>query len=74
MNQFSAEIINGRKDESGDYSTLMVDNYHSIFKRFLYKHSGYKLKNLQHYINFFVYRQNYMAYHNIKKYGDKNSS
>lgn len=71
MNQFSAEIINGRKDESGDYSTLMVDNYHSIFKRFLYKHSGYKLKNLQHYINFFVYRQNYMAYHNIKNMATK---
>ncbi|WP_035375724.1 hypothetical protein, partial [Haploplasma axanthum] len=46
--------------------TIMVDNYHSILKRFLYKHSGYKLKNLQHYLNFFVYRQNYLAYHNIK--------
>lgn len=71
MKQFNAEIINGRKDESGDYSTLMVDNYHSILKRFLYKHSGYKLKNLQHYLNFFVYRQNYLAYHNIKSMSEK---
>ena len=66
MNQFEVENINGRKDETGEYSTIMVDNYHSILKRFLYKHSGYKLKNLQHYLNFFVYRQNYLAYHNIK--------
>lgn len=57
MNQFERENINGRKDETGEYSTIMVDNYHSILKRFLYKHSGYKLKNLQHYLNFFVYRQ-----------------
>lgn len=71
MNRFDAEIINGRKDKSGDYSTLMVDNYHSILKRFLYKHAGYKLKNLQHYLNFFVYRQNYMAYHNIKSMATK---
>lgn len=71
MNQFEVEKINARKDESGEYSTIMVDNYHSILKRFLYKHSGYKLKNLQHYLNFFVYRQNYLAYHNIKNMSEK---
>jgi transposase-like protein len=71
MNQFNVEKINGKKDESGKYSIIMVDNYHSILKRFLYKHSGYKLKNIQHYLNFFTYRQNYLAYHNIKNMSAK---
>jgi len=71
MNQFNVEKVNARKDDSEEYSTIVVDNYHRILKRFLFKHSGYKLKNLQHYLNFFVYRQNYLAYHNIKNMKQK---
>jgi len=66
MNQFPCEKINARKDVSMKYSTDMVDSYHSNIKRYLFKHAGFKLKNIQHYLNFFVYRQNYLASHNIK--------
>ena len=61
MKQFNVPIINGKKDSSGIYSIISVDNFHNTLKRFLFKHSGYKLKNLQHYLNFFVYRQNYIT-------------
>lgn len=61
MNQFSVKKINGRKDETGVYSVDLVDHYHSNIKRYFFKHSGLKLKNVQHYLNFFVYRQNYLS-------------
>lgn len=66
INQFGVSKINGRKDQTGEYSTIIIDSYHNNFKRFLFKHNGYKLKNIQHYLNFFVYRQNYLAKSNIK--------
>jgi len=58
MNQFSCEKIDTRRDESGDYSTDIIDSLHSNIKRYLFKHAGYRMKNLQHYLNFFVYRYN----------------
>jgi transposase-like protein len=58
MNQFSCEKIDTRRDESGDYSTYIIDSLHSNIKRYLFKHAGYRMKNLQHYLNFFVYRYN----------------
>lgn len=66
INQFDAKKINGRKDDSEEYSTIIIDSYHSNLKRFLFKHHGYRLKNIQHYLNFFVYRQNYLARKRIK--------
>lgn len=58
MNQFICEKIDTRRDESGDYSTDIIDSLHSNIKRYLFKHAGYRMKNLQHYLNFFVYRYN----------------
>lgn len=66
INQFNIHKVNAKKDESGEYSTILIDSYHNNLKRFLFKHNGYKLKNLQHYINFFVYRQNYLSSNNIR--------
>lgn len=71
MNQFKCEKINGRKDDSGEFSTDLIDSYHSNLKRYLFKHAGYRLKNLQHYLNFFVYRQNYLTMKHIKNMKQK---
>ncbi|MFH1693311.1 MAG: hypothetical protein ABH890_03405 [Bacillota bacterium] len=69
MRQFSGEKINVGKDETNEYSTHIVDSLHSNIKRYLFKHAGYRLKNLQHYLNFFVYRYNHLSlsYYNNKK-------
>jgi len=66
MNQFPCKKVNARKDETNTYKTDLIDAYHSNIKRYLFKHSGYRLKYLQHYLNFFVYRQNYLAMHDIR--------
>lgn len=66
MNQFNCEKVNARKDQSETYSTEIIDSYHSNLKRYLFKHAGHRLKYLQHYLNFFVFRQNYLAKNNIK--------
>lgn len=58
MKQFHCECIDARRDESGEYSTDIIDSLHSNIKRYLFKHAGYRMKNLQHYLNFFVYRYN----------------
>ena len=58
MKQFNCEYIDARRDESGEYSTDIIDSLHSNIKRYLFKHAGYRMKNLQHYLNFFVYRYN----------------
>jgi transposase-like protein len=58
MNQFGCEKIDARRDDSGDYSTDIIDSLHSNIKRYLFKHAGYRMKNLQHYLNFFIYRYN----------------
>lgn len=60
MNQFKCEKINARKDESELYSTKMIDSLHSNLKRYFFKHAGFRLKNIQHYLNFFVYRYNHL--------------
>lgn len=72
MNQFKVDKINGRKDTTGNYSVDLIDHYHSNLKRYLFKHVGYKLKNVQYYLNFFVYRQNYLKSHEIRNMRDQN--
>lgn len=66
MNQYKANAINARKDTSEIYSTIMIDSLHSNLKRYLFKHAGYRMKNIQHYLNFFIYRTNFLASHNYK--------
>jgi hypothetical protein len=66
MNQFKCDKVNARKDHTEMYSTDMIDSYHSNLKRYLFKHAGHRLKYLQHYLDFFVFRQNYLAQHNIR--------
>lgn len=66
MNQFKCEKVNARKDQTEMCSTDMIDSYHSILKRYLFKHAGHRLKYLQHYLNFFVFRQNYLTQNDIK--------
>lgn len=58
MKQYDVERINARKSEDAEISTLIVDSLHSSLKRYLFKHAGFRLKYLQHYLNFFVYRHN----------------
>ena len=59
MRQFNVPNIDARREGDGAYGTLLVDSLHSNIKRYLFKHAGYRLKNLQHYMNFFVYRYNH---------------
>lgn len=59
MRQFDVPNYDVRRECDGKYDTLLVDSLHSNIKRFLFKHAGYRLKNLQHYMNFFVYRYNH---------------
>lgn len=58
MKQFNVRNFDARREGDGEYSTKIVDSLHSNIKRYLSKHAGYKLKNLQHYLNFFVFRFN----------------
>jgi len=66
MRQFHCEYIDARRDESGHYSTDIIDSLHSNIKRYLFKHAGYRMKNLQHYLNFFVYRYNQLILANSR--------
>jgi transposase-like protein len=59
MKRFDCPNVDARRDQSGEYNTKLIDSLHSNIKRYLYKHAGYRLKNLQHYLNFFVYRYNH---------------
>jgi|GEM_PF-951134 transposase-like protein len=59
MRQFDVPNYDARRECDGKYDTLLVDSLHSNIKRYLFKHAGYRLKNLQHYMNFFVYRYNH---------------
>ncbi len=61
MKQYDVERVNARKSEDADLSTLIVDSLHSSLKRNLFKHAGFRLKHLQHYLNFFVYRHNQLV-------------
>jgi len=58
MKQFNVPKYDAHREGDGEYSTKIVDSLHSNIKRYLSKHGGYRLKNLQHYLNFFVYRYN----------------
>lgn len=60
MNQFNCKKVDAKRDFSGDYSTDLIDSLHRNIKRYLFKHAGYRLKNLQYYLDFFVYRHNYL--------------
>jgi hypothetical protein len=66
MNQFECERINVRKSEDEDLSTKLVDSLHSNLKRYLFKYAGYRLKHIQHGLNFFVHRYNHLARSNHK--------
>ena len=59
IRQFKVPYIDARREGDGEYTTNLVDSLHSNIKRYLFKHAGYRLKNLQHYMNFFVYRYNH---------------
>lgn len=59
MRKYTVPNYDARREGDGEYDTLLVDSLHSNIKRHLFKHAGYKLKNLQHYMNFFVYRYNH---------------
>lgn len=59
LRQFDVPAFDARREGNGEYSTFLVDSLHSNIKRYLFKHAGYRLKNLQHYMNFFVYRYNH---------------
>lgn len=58
MKQFKVPYFDGKREGDGEYSTRIIDSLHSNLKRYLSKHAGYRLKNLQHYLNFFVFRFN----------------
>jgi transposase-like protein len=60
MNQFNCDKVDARRDCSGNYSTDLIDSLHRNIKRYLFKHAGYRLKNLQYYLDFFVYRHNHL--------------
>jgi hypothetical protein len=59
MRQFKVPNYDARREGDGKYDTILIDSLHSNIKRYLFKHAGYRLKNLQHYMNFFVYRYNH---------------
>ena len=59
LRQFDCPNYDARREGDGEYSTKLVDSLHSNIKRYLFKHAGYRLKNLQHYMNFFAYRYNH---------------
>lgn len=59
MRQFDVPNYDARRECDGEFNTLIVDSLHSNIKRYLFKHAGYRLRNLQHYMNFFVYRYNH---------------
>lgn len=70
LKQFNCPNIDARREGDGQYSTNLVDSLHSNIKRYLFKHAGYRLKFLQHYMNFFVYRYNHTPkskYNNSRK-------
>lgn len=61
MNQYKCDLIDPRREPSELYSTAYIDSFHSNIKRYLFKHCGYRIKNIQHYLNFFVYRYNHLS-------------
>ena len=68
MKQFECDSVDVRRSESEDeeLSTKLIDSLHSNIKRYLFKHAGYRLKHIQHYLNFFVFRFNQISAANPK--------
>jgi ribosomal protein S27AE len=58
--QFECDAINVRRSEDETLSSQLIDSLHSNLKRYLFKHAGYRLKHIQHYLNFFAYRYNHL--------------
>lgn len=52
IKRFDCPNVDARRDKSGEYRTKLIDSLHSNIKRYLFKNAGYRLKNLQHYMNF----------------------
>jgi len=70
LRQFNCPNIDARREGDGQYTTNLIDSLHSNIKRYLFKHAGYRVKFLQHYMNFFVYRYNHTPkskYNNMRK-------
>lgn len=70
LKQFDCPNIDARREGDGQYTTNLIDSLHSNIKRYLFKHAGYRVKFLQHYMNFFVYRYNHTPkskYNNMRK-------
>lgn len=61
MKQFDCLRINPSKSHTTEYSTDLVDSLDSNLKRYLFKHTEFKLKNTKHYLNFFVSRYNHLS-------------
>jgi predicted choloylglycine hydrolase len=59
LKRFEYPNVDARRNKSREYSTKLIDSLHSNIKRYFFKHAGFRLKNLQHYLNFFVYRYNH---------------
>ena len=74
MKMFNVEYIDGKRDITGEYTIDLIDHYHSILKRHIFKHNGFKIKNTQHYLNFFIFRQNYLASNKTKNIRIKNNT
>lgn len=68
MNQYKCELIDPRREPSDLYSTDYIDSLHSNLKRYLFKHCGYRIKNIQYYLNFFVYRYNHLSIEKIENH------
>jgi len=48
MNQFKCEKVDAKRGLSGIYSRGLVDSLQRNIKRYLFKHAGYRFKNLQY--------------------------
>lgn len=59
--QFNVDRIDTSKYVSDEYYLKLLDSFHNNLKRYLYKHIGYKLKNLQYCLDFLVYKSNYIS-------------
>lgn len=46
MKSFNVEYIDGKRGITEEYSIDLVDNYHSILKRHIFKHNGFNIKNI----------------------------
>lgn len=64
FDQFDITRIDTSVYEGEEYHLKLLDSYHNNLKRYLFKHIGRKLKNIQYYLDFFVYRSNYIAMSN----------